>query len=300
MIKRIIDISERSYLSLEKQQLLIRKGEQIAGRIPIEDIGILILQHPAIVLTQALVVTCQKNNVAIIFCDERHLPYSITLPLTEANNLHQKTLKQQIDAGKPAKNRLWKQVVSEKIRNQAGVLKTFGKEHQHLLKLSQRVKTADKENHEAQAAQKYWRLLFGDDFRRDVDAGGANALLNYGYAIVRAMVARAIVGSGLHPALGIKHHNQYNGLCLADDLMEPFRPWVDHTVIELLQKNADAEVNQQTKKSLLALPAVGVIHAKRKMPLMVACHYLIADFKRALTGEIKKLRYPRRVPAHRT
>lgn len=295
MIKRIIDISEQSYLSLEKQQMLIRKEDKIIARIPVEDIGILVLQHPAIVVTQALVIACQKNNTVIVFCDERHLPYSLVLPLTEANSLHQKILQQQISTSKAMQNRLWKQIVMEKISNQANVLKKFDREHQHLMRLANRVKSADRENHEAQAAQKYWRLLFGKDFRRDTNAGGINALLNYGYAILRAMIARAIVAGGLHPALGIKHHNQYNGLCLADDLMEPLRPWVDQTVMQLLLEDAGTEIDQPAKQKLLSLLSTQVRHGKKKMPLMVACHYLIADFKRALAGEIKTLKYPQAI-----
>jgi len=298
MIKRIIDISKQSYLFTEQRQLLIKQDSEIVGRIPIEDIGVLILQHQAIVLSQALVIACQKNNVALVFCDERHLPYSLVLPLSEGNRLHQKVLKNQIEAHKGTRNRIWKQVVSVKILNQSRVLKYANKEFRHLESLSRRVKSGDSANHEAQAAQKYWPLLFGKTFRRDKSADGINSLLNYGYAVVRAIIARAIVASGLHPALGINHHNQYNGLCLADDLMEPFRPWVDHVVLQIVKIDSNACINRQTKQRLLSIPFVSVCYNNRTMPFMVASHYLLADFKRALNGEIKNLIYPERTLDH--
>ena len=236
MIKRTIDVSQASYLHLKNLQLLIDQEGKTVGRIPVEDLGILILEHPAITITQGVILACQKNNVAVVFCDERHLPYSTLLPLSEGNQLHSKVLRQQIKISQPSKKRLWKIIVQEKIRQQALTLKNSGKPHQELLSISSKVKSGDSGNLEAEAARKYWPLLMGKGFVRDFEAEGANALLNYGYSIVRAMIARALVGTGLHPALGLFHHNQYNGLALADDLMEPFRPWVDRIVCKLLWK----------------------------------------------------------------
>ncbi len=294
MIKRTIDISEPAYLHLKHQQLLIdKKGETIA-QIPIEDIGTLILQHPAIIITQAAVITCQKHNVALVFCDERYLPYSLLLPISDGNNLHAKILKQQIALTLPTKKRLWSQIVKQKITNQAKTLKAFDKTYQPLERLASKVKTGDPENLEAQAAQKYWRLLFGEQFRRDTELDGINSLLNYGYAIMRAMIARAIVGSGLHPALGLYHSNQYNGLCLADDLMEPFRPWVDFEVYRLAIDNPQIQVNKETKLPLLNLLAEPVQWEQQILPLMVACHYFLAVLKRAFEDSALQLIYPQR------
>lgn len=294
MIKRIIDISEPAYLHLKNKQLLIDKNNETVGSLPIEDLGVVILENSQIVITQSVIIACQKNNVAIIFCDECHLPYSVMLPVSDANTLHNKILRQQIEMTKPAKKNLWKQVVIHKIKQQSATLEKAGKNTAQLDRLVAKVKSGDPENIEAQAAKKYWGLLFGDKFRRNIDEPGINGLLNYGYAIVRAMVARAIVGSGLHPSLGIFHQNQYNGMCLADDLMEPFRPWIDWLVFSLLASNdkADIQVDQETKKNFLSLPNESVIYNDKNMPLMVACHYLLADFKKAFEDSRFKLNYP--------
>lgn len=292
MIKRIIDISEPAYLHQKHQQLLIDKNGKTVAQIPIEDIGVLILQHPAIVISQAVIITCQQNNVAIVFCDARHLPYSVLLPISDGNSLHSKIIQQQINLSLPAKKRVWQQIVRHKISGQARVLKHVGKNAVALERLAENVKAGDPDNLEAQAAQKYWRLLFGDDFRRDTDAEGINSLLNYGYAIMRAMVARAIVASGLHPALGVQHSNQYNGLCLADDVMEPFRPWVDLRVYQLALEHPELAVNHTTKQPFLKLLGESVRWGKQTMPLMVASHYLLADIKRAFEDKTQKIIYP--------
>ena len=236
----------------------------------------------------------RKNNVAIVFCDEKHLPYSLLLPLSDANTLHNKFLRQQIGLSKPTKKRIWQQIVVQKVKQQVKTLEKAGKKTDQLTRLCQKVKSGDPDNVEAQAARKYWNLLFGETFRRNTDEPGINSLLNYGYAIIRAMVARAIVGSGLHPALGIFHQNQYNGLCLADDLMEPFRPWVDFLVYKWVLKNEaeDITINQHTKEMFLSLPGNSVLYAEKKMPLMVSCHYLLADFKKAFAQPRFRLAYP--------
>lgn len=292
MIKRTIDISEPAYLHLQHQQLLIDKQGETIAQIPVEDLGVVILQNPAIVITQAVIIACQKNNVVLVFCDERHLPYSVLLPISEGNNLHNKVLQQQLNLKLPSKKRLWQQVVKQKITAQAKTLKMLDKTYKPVERLAENVKAGDPENVEAQAAQTYWKLLFGNEFRRDVELDGINNLLNYGYAIMRAMVARAIVGSGLHPAIGLHHHNQYNGLCLADDLMEPFRPWVDFKVYQMTQCNPQLEVNKESKIPLLNLLSETVIWEQQNMPLMVACHYLLANVKRAYEDSAAMLIYP--------
>ena len=300
MIKRTIDISEPAYLHLKHQQLLIdKKGETIA-QIPIEDLGVVILQNSAIVITQAVIIACQKNNVVMVFCDERHLPYSILLPISEGNNLHSKILQQQLLLTLPTKKRLWQQIVKQKLTEQANTLKALDKTYAPLERLSENVKAGDPDNLEAQAAQVYWKLLFGNEFRRDVELDGINSLLNYGYSIMRAMVARAIVGSGLHPTIGLNHHNQYNSLCLADDLMEPFRPWVDLKIYQMIKSNPELQVNKETKVPLLNLLSETVICKHQEMPLMVACHYLTANLKRAYKDSSVVLIYPKIAIQHQT
>ncbi len=296
MIKRTIDISEATYLHINHQQLLLDRNGTTIAQLPIEDLGMVILQHPAIVITQAVIIACQKNNVVLVFCDERHLPYSILLPVSDGNTLHSKILHQQMNVSLATKKRLWQQVVKQKITEQMHTLKNLDKPYKPLERLANNVKTGDSDNLEAQAAQHYWRLLFGDDFRRNPDQDGINSLLNYGYAIMRAMVARAIVGSGLHPAIGLHHHNQYDGLCLADDLIEPFRPWVDYRVYQLTRNNLQLQVNKEAKIPLLSLLSESVMYEQQTMPLMVACHYLMANVKRAYQDRNIVLHYPKIQP----
>lgn len=291
MIKRIIDISEQAYLHVKHQQLLIDKHNETVGQLPIEDLGVLILQHPAIVITQQTIITCQKNKVVIIFCDNKHLPYSIILPIAEGHTLHNKILKQQIAITEPTRKKLWQQIVQQKISQQATTLEQLDKDTARLNYLAKQVKSGDVGNAEAVAAQAYWKLLFGKEFRRNVDMEGINSLLNYGYAIIRAMIARGICGAGLHPSLGLFHQNQYNALCLADDLMEPFRPWVDSIVYQLSTKSR-LEVNQENKKLFLELLSTSVIFNNKSMPFMVSIPLLMAELKRCFTKETKTLVYP--------
>lgn len=297
MIKRVIDISRKAYLHIKNKQLLIDRDGEIVGQIPVEDLGVVILQHPAIVISQAAVIACQQQGVAIVFCDACHLPYSVLLPLSDGHTLHTKIMREQIAISQPTKKRLWQQIVQQKINQQCETLKMFKKNSIQLDRLAKQVKTGDSGNHEAQAAQKYWLLLMGGGFRRDRDADGVNALLNYGYAIIRAMVARAIVGSGLHPSVGLHHRNQYNGLCLADDLMEPFRPWVDRIVYRIAQQQESPAISQETKTMLLQLLSQDVHWGGRIMPLMVASHYLVANLKQAFGDRRIKLDYPQWVEA---
>jgi len=291
MIKRIVDISDAAYLHLKNQQLLIDKQGETIGQVAIEDLGVLILQHPAIVLTQQVTIACQKNKVVIVFCNEKHLPYSVILPIGESHTLHNKILKQQIAITEPTRKRLWQQIVQYKIKQQAQTLMLLGKNATRLQRLVTQVKVGDSTNCEALAAQAYWKLLFGQSFRRDVDLEGINSLLNYGYSIIRATIARSICGAGLHPALGLFHKNQYNSLCLADDIMEPFRPWIDFIVYQMSERG-EIEINQQSKQSLLTVLSETVLYDNKKMPFMIATHYLMADLKRCYNKNQKKLLYP--------
>jgi CRISPR-associated protein Cas1 len=294
MIKRIVDISEAAYLHLKHQQLVIDKQGDTVGQVPIEDLGVLILQHSAIVLTQQIVIACQKNNVIIIFCDDKHLPYSVILPIAESNTLHNKILKQQVATTEPTRKRLWQQIVQNKIQQQAITLELLGKDSARLHRVAAEVKTGDVGNREAIAAQYYWKRLFGEGFRRDVDMSGVNGLLNYGYAIIRAVVARGICGAGLHPTIGLFHKNQYNALCLADDMMEPFRPWVDFLVFNMAEQG-QLEINQESKQVLLGLLNKKVSYKGKKMSLMVSTHYLMADLKRCLNKQKKRLEFPEKI-----
>ncbi len=299
MIKRILDVSEPAYLSLRNGQLLIDKkiSEEWIRKasIPVEDIGILILQNPGIVITQAALLACQKNNAVVMFCDKHHMPYSLLLPIVDGHSLHTRILRDQIGIKRVIRKKIWKQIVREKIKSQAHALDLCGKSHMRISRMIHKVKSADKENHEAQAAQIYWPLLFGKEFKRDPNVAGVNALLNYGYAVVRAMIARSIVATGLHPALGIHHVNQYNSFCLVDDIMEPIRPWVDWEVYKMYRDQKNLHVCRETKEPLLALLVRTVTWEHMQMPLFNASHHMAMCFKRIIMGESDKMIYPKKL-----
>lgn len=295
MIKRTIDVSDKCFLKIRHKQLIVIKDNAAEGNIPVEDIGVLILQHPAISFTQSVITECQRNNVAVIFCDKKHMPVSVFLPLFKGHTLHQRVLRSQIAVPVTLYKRLWKQIVTLKIKEQAATLALLGIPSNSVEDLVKRVKSGDKENHEAQAAQKYWPLLFGDRFVRDPDLDGINGLLNYGYAIVRALVARSLVGTGLHPAIGIHHSNQYNSFCLADDMMEPFRPWVDFLVHRYAQETEKVEINRESKTIILNLLTENVTWDGKITPFMTSMRYLASNLKSIYEGAAEKLLYPNRV-----
>ncbi len=291
MIKRIIDIAQPSMLSIKNNQLCIQQNKEIVSQTPVEDLGILIFSHYAITLSSYVISKCQENNVVVIFCDKRMLPCSVFLPIFQANNLHHKVLQQQMNASVTKHKQLWKQVVTHKIDQQSKTLKKLNRPTAYLQRVMKNILTGDRTNVEAQAAQYYWKHLFGKPFKRDTALDGYNQLFNYGYAIARSMVARALCGAGLHPTIGIFHRNQNNGLCLADDLIEPFRPWVDYLIVTHLNDCDNATVDKLFKSRILSLPALQIQYKSKRMPLMVALHYLMADFKEGLSRPLK-LEYP--------
>lgn len=291
MIKRIIEISNPARLSLKNQQIVVERDGFETKTVPIEDIGILILDHPQISHTQGLLEACSENNVALIICNRRHLPSAVLLPF-EGNSLHTKTIAQQIQMTEPTRKRLWQTIVRAKIREQAKVLhRTTGKNT--LSTYAAKVRSGDPENIEAQASRIYWQRLFGNDFRRNYDAPGINSLLNYGYAVMRAAVARAIVSTGLHPSLGLHHHNQYNSFCLADDLIEPLRPAVDIKVYSLYKNLPnEPELTPDNKRVLLEILSCDCIISSTQLPLMTALHRYAASVRRAICGEDKQVEIP--------
>jgi len=275
---------------LKNQQMVIVRDGYESTTVPIEDLGILILDHPAISHTQGLLSACFENNVAIIICDKKHMPSAIFMPL-DGNSLHSKTVAQQIKITEPTRKRLWQAIVQAKIRGQAKVLHLTTGDNHSLSAYASRVKSGDPENVESQASRIYWQKLFGKDFRRNPRGGGVNTLLNYGYAIMRAAVSRAIVSTGLHPSLGLHHHNQYNSFSLADDLVEPLRPAVDIKVYIMYKKSPQKlELTPDVKHTLLEIFAQPFKINKSSLPLMVALHRYAASVKRAICKEDKKSR----------
>lgn len=292
MIKRIVEISNPARLSLKNQQMVVdREGFDLAA-VPIEDIGVLILDHPQITHTQGLLAACSENNVALLVCSEKHLPSAILLPL-EGNSLHSKIIAQQAQVTEPTCKRLWQAIVRAKIREQAKALLLSTGDDSPLPAYAKRVKSGDTENIEGQAARIYWQKLFGQDFRRDPKTPGINILLNYGYAVMRAAVARAIVSTGLHPSLGLHHHNQYNSFCLADDLVEPLRPAVDLKVYELCKKlPEEPALTTENKRVLLETLSADCVMNGQRLPLMTSLHHYAASVRKVICGECRRMEIP--------
>ena len=291
MIKRTVEISNPGYLKVKFNQLLIEQGEQQAS-VPFEDLGVLILAHRQITITQAVLQHCAEVNCVVVHCNAQYLPISLTLPLV-AHTLQTKAMRLQSSISTVRRKQLWQQIVQAKIREQAETLKRLYKNHKPLQALIKHVKSGDKDNTEAQAAQRYWKLLMHKGFRRNPDLPDSNVQLNYGYAIVRAAIARALVGTGFHPSLGLHHSNQYNAYCLADDVMEPFRPWID----EITAKQQTEQLNQQSKNKYLQLLAQTVLYKQQQTPFMVALSLMAADLKKAYRSADIKLDFPQRLQA---
>lgn len=294
MIKRTIEISSGPiHLSIKHKQMLLKRKNE-THTIPVEDLGLLVLSHPAISYTHQLLYELLEQNVAVLFCNRQHMPEGLLLPF-EDNQLHQARLQIQAEASKPLKKRLWQQVVRAKIQAQALVLEEKHGAHFGLKPLINKVHSGDPKNVEARAARKYWKALFqNNEFKRNTDGEDINALLNYGYAVIRAAVARSITASGLHPSMGIHHHNQYNAYCLADDMMEPMRPFVDSAVYDVYDENGSLEVelNKETKKPLLELLTKEVRIREMKYPLLESLHLMAASLVDCYTGDRKMVDFP--------
>jgi CRISPR-associated protein Cas1 len=300
MIKRTVEIStDGCYVHVKHSQLVIEKDGGKIGSVPIEDLAVLIIDSNRITLSSGLLTSLAQANIAVIFTDEKHLPISLAVPFT-SNTIQSKILSQQIAVSVPLKKRIWSSIVSAKVSNQSKSLYACGKDGEGLLAISKNIPSGDPKNLEAFAARIYWRKLFGDEFRRNRENMDANVLLNYGYAVVRAAIARAIVGTGLHPSFGVHHKNQYNPFPLADDLVEPLRPFVDVKVYSIVQETlAESddddlffELNRELKGKLLSVLAEDCIFDGRKQPLLVAIGLYAASVKQFMTGEGKNLLIP--------
>lgn len=312
MIKRTLYFGNPAYLSTRLNQLVVRLPEierndslpdgfkqNAQATIPIEDIGVVILDHQQIVISQALIAKLLENNAAVITCNHTHHPAGLLLNL-DGHSLQSQRFQAQIEASEPLKKQLWQQTIKAKIKNQAFALSVAGHPIHNMLHWAEAVKSGDAENHEGRAAAWYWKNFLNDvlpprqAFVRDAAGDPPNNLLNYGYAIIRATAARALVGSGLLPTLGIFHRNQYNAYCLADDIMEPYRPYADMLVRNILKENegiAD-ELSTETKRKLLTLPALDVKMEGETSPLMIALQRTSASLAKCFLGETRKIAYP--------
>ena len=302
MIKRTLYFGNPAYLSMRNSQLVIHLPEangldDLTGHntVPIEDIGVVVLDHKQITITHGLIETLLANNTAIITCDSSRMPIGLMLPLS-GNTIQSERFQNQIEASLPLQKQLWQQTVQIKIENQAYVLnKTRNAVVKNMLAWVDDVKSGDSDNLEARAAAYYWRNLFTDidDFNRGREGVPPNNLLNYGYAILRAVVARSLVASGLLPTLGIHHHNRYNAYCLADDIMEPYRPVVDKLVVEIVDSGEDiTELSKPLKAKLLNIPVLDVMINNQRSPLMIAVGFTTASLAKCYAGESRKIVYP--------
>ncbi len=293
MPNRILIFSNPYHLSVRLGQLEItdkKSGE--VRTAPIEDLGFVVLEHREITFTQSVLSELAGNNTAVIICNEKHLPVSMLFHL-DTNQVQNEKFRAQVNASEPLKKQMWQQTVKQKIKNQAAMLKYAGKSDEALLFIASQVKSGDTSNEEAQASRRYWGQLFGPDFVRDRDGMPPNPSLNYGYTILRAAVARALCGSGLLPTLGIFHHNKYNHYCLADDIMEPYRPFVDKAVWEQRKNIPDYHnITKERKAELLRVLESDVIMNGEKSPMLVAISQTTASVAQCFEGERKQIKYP--------
>lgn len=297
MIKRTLYFGNPAYLSLRDAQLVVRipgaGGHDDASglnTVPIEDIGVVVLDNRQITVTQGALEALLGNNCAVIVCDGRRMPTGLMLPLC-GNTIQNERFRDQLNASLPLKKQLWQQTVQMKIANQAAVLKKCRHaEVRNMLKWASDVRSGDPDNLEARAAAYYWPNLF-PGFRRDREGEPPNGLLNYGYAVLRAVVARGLVSSGLLPTLGIHHHNRYNAYCLADDVMEPYRPYVDKLVVDLFDSGV-CEPDRNAKAKLLSVPVADVRINGQRSPLTIAVGLTASSLYKCFCGESRRVVYP--------
>lgn len=293
MLKRTIYIGNPSYLKVKDNQLYIEDPltKERKGTVPVEDIGFLILDHPQITISNPLIVMMQQHNVAIISCDDSHLPLGLMLPLS-GHVEHSERLKHQIAISEPLRKQLWKQTIESKIFQQKEFLRKLKLPHEALSKYMNEVKSGDSTNMEGIAAQYYWNQLF-DNFKRERKGDAPNNFLNFGYAVLRSMVARALVCSGLHPTIGIFHRNKYNAYCLADDIMEPYRPYVDEMVwIWMNNPMASHELDKNAKAHLLQMATRDVYINGLQRPLMTALSITSSSLCKCFMGTNRVIHYP--------
>jgi len=299
MIKRTLHFGSQAYLSIKDRQLVIRLAEKLGDEnitkcIPIEDIGVVVLDNGQITITHNVMVSLLENNVAIITCDQRHHPIGLQLCL-ESNEIQSERFQAQISASESLKKNLWQQTIVSKIQNQAIVLEELGVDIKKMKQWARDVKSGDSENHEARAAAYYWGSMFEQDiaFKRDRFGEFPNNFFNYTYAILRAITARTLVGSGLLPTLGIHHHNRYNAYCLADDIMEPYRPYADKLVLKTIKQFPNIEeLTKEIKASLLSLPIIDVKMKQGIRPLQIALSETTSSVAQCFEGERRLIKYP--------
>ena len=308
MIKKTLCFSNPIYLSLRNAQLVLHIPEvennttwpeaikkEAERTIPIEDIGVVVLDNRRITITSGAMEALLENNCAVITCNQKSMPVGLLLPLC-GNTTQNERFRSQLEASLPLRKQLWQQTIKQKILNQEPVLRINTAQETKCMRVwSNDVRSGDSDNLEARAAAYYWKNVFTTypNFVRDREGTPPNNLLNYGYAILRAIIARALVGSGLLPTLGIHHHNRYNAYCLADDIMEPYRPYVDQLVLDIIQCNLEiSDITRDLKMQLLGIPMLDVVINGKRSPLMIAAQQTTASLAKCFAGECKRISYP--------
>lgn len=293
MLKRTLYIGNPAYLKLKDNQLQVTDPEtkEVKGSAPVEDMAFLVLDNYQITLSHQLIVALQGNNVAIISCDAQHLPHGLMLPMA-GHVEHSERLKHQINISEPLRKQLWKQTVEAKISQQMLLLKKLKKNFEPMTDYLNNVKSGDSTNMEGIAAQYYWKQLF-ENFSREREGEAPNNFLNFGYAILRSIVARALVSSGLNPTIGIFHRNKYNAYCLADDIMEPYRPYIDEIVVNLMMSpHRPDELTRDVKAELLKIATRDVMMMQKMRPLVVAVSSTSSSLYKCFIGEKRLINYP--------
>lgn len=294
MIKRTLYFGNPCHLKKKQEQLIIEIKDGESKSVPIEDIGIVVLDNQQISLTTAVLMALMDNNAAVLTTNWQHLPEGLLLPMTEHHTFTEK-VRSQFDASEPLRKNLWQQTIKSKINNQAALLEALGMPIENMKYWSDSVKSGDPDNYEARAAAYYWKNLFVDNeiFKRGRYEAPPNNLLNYGYAVLRAVIARCLVASGMMTFWGIHHKNKYNPYCLADDVMEPYRPYVDKVVLDILSDDMDIEeLTPDLKRRLLIIPAMDIQIDGQKSPLMVGAQRTTASLMQCFEGVIRKMVYP--------
>ena len=292
MIKQTLMFTSPVSLSLKDQQMVITfKDNQDTVTRPIEDVGFVVIENPQVSITVPLLNELADNNVSVVFCDKKQMPKTMLMTL-EGNTTQQESYQYQLEASAPTKKNVWKQLVECKIKNQSLLLNNVGKDGNALKQYYMNVKSGDTDNREGAAARVYWNMLFGEGFKREREGLPPNNLLNYGYTILRAAVARALIGSGLYPAFGVFHRNRYNAFPLADDVMEPYRPFVDQIVYYLYYDGMVNELNSESKGKLLRVLFSDVKMGKVTRPLENALSFTTASLLKMYKGENDKLLLP--------
>ncbi len=292
MIKRTLYFGNPCYLSKKQNQLSVELEDKTKKSVPIEDIGMVILDHYQIIITQVALQALVGNNTAVLVNDASHLPMGLMLPMASHSTYTEK-LRFQINASQPLKKNLWQQTIKKKILNQATLLRRLDADTERMMYWASQVKSGDPDNYEGRAAAWYWKTIFDFEFKRGRFGEPPNNLLNYGYALLRAVVARSLVASGMLPALGIHHRNKYDAYCLADDIMEPYRPYVDWKVLTLIELNGfDGELTTTVKRQLLEIPVIDILINDNNSPLMIGIQQTTASLMQCFEGESRKITYP--------